>query len=203
MVEGSLRRQSGPRGGSLIRQRVLLLLVPMALCALAATLQAAEPSMMQPRVPRDKLAEARALKSPLPDSGEAVEKGKALYEGKGTCFNCHGKDGAGNGPAAMGLDPAPRNFRHRGFWRHRTEGELFWVIKHGIAGTAMVPFGGVLTDEEIWSIIEYERSFAGDHGRGASMGPRQGRGHRGPRGGPHGGMGPREGGCCDRQESAQ
>ena len=46
--------------------------------------KAAERHMMQPRVPADKLAEARALASPLPNSAEIVEKGKALYYGKGT-----------------------------------------------------------------------------------------------------------------------
>lgn len=172
----------------------------------ASVLSAAERHMMQPRVPADKLAEARALTSPLPDSAEIVEKGKALYNGKGTCFNCHGKDGSGNGMAAVGLDPSPRNFQHHGFWRHRTEGEIYWVIKHGSPGTAMIGFGDQLTDEEIWSIIQYERSFAGEHGpgmmghregMGSGMGPGGGMGgmeHRGPRGG----MGGCEGEACSR-----
>lgn len=145
--------------------------------------------MMQPRVPADKLAEARALTSPLSDSPEVLAAGKALYNGKGTCFNCHGKDGSGNGMASAGLDPSPRNFQHHGFWRHRTEGEIFWTIKYGSIGTAMIGFGDQLTDEDIWSIIHYERSFAGDHGPGM-MGPRggiDGMEHRGPRG--------RMGGC--------
>jgi mono/diheme cytochrome c family protein len=155
-------------------------------------LSGAQQHMMQPRVPADKLAEARALTSPLPDSQEVVERGRTLYSGKGTCFNCHGKTGMGDGPAAMGLDPAPRNFHHHGFWRHRTEGEIFWVIKHGSAGTSMIGFGDQLTDEEIWSIIQYERSFAGSQGpgamgHGAGVGPMSGSGggmeHRGPRGG--------------------
>lgn len=162
---------------------------------LAGPAWAAERHMMQPRVPADKLAEARALRSPLPDSPEIVAKGKALYDGKGTCFNCHGTDGGGNGPAAAKLNPAPRNFRHHGFWRHRTEGEIFWVIKHGSPGTAMIGFGPVLSDEEIWSLIRYERTFAGGHGRrgmdhGEGMGPMRGPGgmmegteHGGPRGG--------------------
>ena len=153
---------------------------------------AAERNMMQPRVPVDKLAEARALTSPLPDSPEIVAKGKALYNGKGTCFNCHGKDGSGNGMAAVGLDPSPRNFQHHGFWRHRMEGEIFWVIKNGSVGTAMIGFGDQLTDEEVWSIIQYERSFAGDHGpgmmgHGESMGSGMG---------PRGGMGPGGDECC-------
>ena len=157
--------------------------------ALAGPVVAAERHMMQPVVPADKLAEARALKSPLSDSPQIVEKGKAIYEGKGGCFNCHGTDGSGNGPAAAKLNPAPRNFQHHGFWRHRAEGEIFWAIKHGSPGTAMIGFGPVLSDDEIWSVIQYERTFAGGHGRGR-MGPREG---MGPRMGPGGGMGEREG----------
>jgi mono/diheme cytochrome c family protein len=173
----------------------------------ASQSESAERHMMSPRVPADKLAEARALTSPLPDSPEIVEKGKSLYNGKGTCFNCHGKDGAGNGPAAIGLDPAPRNFHHRGFRRHRTEGEIFWVIKHGSPGTSMIGFGDQLSDEEIWTIIQYERSFAGEHGRGRM----DHGGGMGPMRGPHGGMGGMEhggprrdgmGGCAVRRNVA-
>ena len=161
-------------------ERVLAVILACGVLS-ASALFAAERPMMQPRVPADKLAEARALASPLPDSPEIVEKGKSLYNGKGTCFNCHGKDGSGNGMAAVGLDPSPRNFQHHGFWRHRTEGEIFWVIKQGSPGTAMIGFGDQLTDEEIWSIIQYERSFAGEHGH-KMMGPGGGMGHMGPRG---------------------
>lgn len=132
--------------------------------------------MMRPRVPEDKLAEARALTNPLPDSTEVIQTGKTLYEGKGGCVKCHGASGRGDGEASATLSPPPRNFRHHGFWRHRSEGEIFWVIKNGIPGTAMIAFGSQLSDEEIWSIIRYERTFAGRHGPGH-------RGGRGPRGG--------------------
>ena len=140
---------------------------------------------MQPRVPDDKLAEARALINPLGDSPEARAKGRALYEGRGTCLNCHGQSGAGDGPLATSLNPAPRNFHHHGFWRHRTEGELFWVIKYGVPGTAMIGFGDQLTDEEIWTIIQYERSFSDGHGHHGGMRP---------------GPGSRSNGCCAGQE---
>ena len=148
--------------------------------SLAVPAGAAERHMMQSLVPADKLADARALTNPLPKSQETVEQGKLLYAGKGACFNCHGKDGDGNGPLAAQLNPSPRNFRHHGFWRHRTEGEIFWVIKNGSAGTSMVGFGGQLTDKEIWSMIQYLRSFSGEHGpgmmgRGQGMGPMMGR----------------------------
>ena len=48
----------------------------------ASALSAAERQMMQPLVPADKLAEARALASPLPDSAEILEKGKTLSTAK-------------------------------------------------------------------------------------------------------------------------
>ena len=166
-----------------MRTNIIPLIIAVA--SLAIPVGAAERHMMQQLVPADKLAEARALTSPLPSSPEVVEQGKALYNGKGTCFNCHGKDGGGNGPAAAQLDPSPRNFQHHGFWRHRTEGELFWVIKNGSAGTSMVGFGGQLTDEEVWALIQYERSFAGEHGPGMM---RHGEGMA-PMIGPGGGMG--------------
>ncbi len=181
----------------------------LTIIALGTTLPllAAERNMMEPRVPADKLAEARALSNPLPDSPDILEKGKALYQGKGSCVNCHGAKGRGDGVAAMGLNPSPRNFHHHGFWRHRSEGEIFWVIKHGIPGTAMLPFGAMLSDEEIWTIMQYERSFSGGPGgmmrEGGMGGPGEPRGGRegmgGMPGGGRGGM--MEGGCCQRPET--
>jgi hypothetical protein len=75
----------------------------------------------------------------------------------------------------------------------------------------MIPFGGMLTDEEIWTVMQYEHSFAGGHGRRGmgrheGMGPmdRDGKG-RGQ--GQHGGMGKREHqqrmdgeGCCEEHQ---
>ncbi len=142
---------------------------------------AAGHDMMQPRVPTEKLAEARALTSPLPDTPDTIAKGKALYQGKGTCVNCHGSEGAGNGPVAAQLNPSPRNFQHHGFWRHRTEGEIFWVIKNGSPGTSMIGFAGQLTDEEIWSIIQYEQTFRRHHGMRGMRG-RGPKGHMGTQG---------------------
>ena len=153
--------------------------------AWALPLGAAERNIMVPLVPADQLSAVRALKSPIPSSPENVAQGKALYEGKGTCVNCHGAAGRGDGVAAAALNPSPRNFHHHGFWRHRTEGEVFWAIKNGSAGTGMLAFGSLLTDNEIRTIIQYERSFSG------------GRGHMGGMGG---GMSLREGECCARPE---
>ncbi len=43
----------------------------------------------------------------------------------------------------------PRNFTNPKFHKNRTDGEMFWVIKNGSAGTGMVPpIGTAITEEE-------------------------------------------------------
>ena len=178
----------------------LVISVPMV----SAQHQQGHQRMMTPRVPADKLAEARALTSPLSPSSDIVEQGKAIYEGKGTCINCHGARGRGDGPGAATLDPPPRVFKSRGFWKHRTEGEIFWVIKHGSAGTAMIPFGGMLTDEEIWTVMQYEQSFAGGHGRqGGQHGMSGMKGSKGKGGHEGEGHGKKAGSGCQGKQQGQ
>ena len=167
-----------------------LVLVTVAILCGALPAGAAERHMMPSIVPADKLAEARALKSPLTNTPEVIDQGRAVYNGKGGCVTCHGIDGDGKGPGAVNMNPSPRNFQHHGFWRHRTEGEVFWAIKYGSSGTAMIAFGSVLSDNEIWAVIRYEQTFASMHGPGMNgqgmgpmMGGREGMGHRGRRGG--------------------
>lgn len=120
------------------------------------------------RVPADKRAEAKKDKSPLYDKSEdakpeIVAEGKSLYLGKGTCINCHGEKGDGQGPAGAVLNPGPRNFTNCKFHKKRKDGELMWVIKNGSPGTGMVPLvPATISEEEAWKIIAYERSFCKD-----------------------------------------
>ena len=55
----------------------------------------------------------------------------------------------------------------------------------------MIGFGNILSDEEIWSVIRYLRTFAGNHGPGEGEGTGPGRGKSR--------MGPRGDGCCGRE----
>src|SRR5205809_567295 len=132
-----------------------------ALMFVAATAVVAEErDPLKPRVPPDQIADAKALKNPIANTPENVAKGKALFEGKGTCFNCHGKEGKGDGPAGQILNPSPRNFTNCKFHKKRKDGEFFWVIKNGSAGTGMVPLiPAAINEDEARTIINYERSF--------------------------------------------
>lgn len=112
--------------------------------------------MSRPRAPSD----ARKLKNPIPLSGEAISNGKALYEGKGNCFVCHGLNGHGDGEAGVMLSPPPRNFTDVQFQRLRADGELFWTIRYGVPDTAMFAFvPRHLTEEEVWMIVHYLRTM--------------------------------------------
>lgn len=121
---------------------------------------AEEKDPLKPRVPADQMAEAKGMKNKFEADADSIAKGKALYEGKGTCFNCHGKAGDGQGEAGKILNPSPRDFTNCKFHKKRKDGELFWVIKNGSPGTGMVSLiPAAITEDEAWHIINYERSF--------------------------------------------
>ncbi len=138
------------------------LLLVTGLTFVSMTASAAERDITVPRVPADQIAAAKAMKNPLQATPENIAKGKAIFEGKGTCFTCHGLSGKGDGDAGKALDPTPRNFTNPQFHSLRTDGEMFWVIKNGSAGTGMISYNpAIITDEEAWQAILYERSFKG------------------------------------------
>ena len=123
----------------------------------------ADEAVLKPRVPIDQIEEARTWTNPLPATEETIEKGKRLFHGKAFCMTCHGKDGKGLGadiePGIL-KGPLPRNFTDKDWQAARTDGELFWILKHGSKGTAMASFIPlVLTEEEAWQVLRYVRSF--------------------------------------------
>jgi hypothetical protein len=122
--------------------------------------RAGEADVLRPRVPADQRQSARILSNPLSLTPELVEKGKAIYHGKGFCVACHGRDGKGFGdiPDLRGF--LPRNFTDKAWQAARSDGELFWILKYGSPGTDMAPFIPlILTDEEAWQVLLYVRSF--------------------------------------------
>jgi len=92
--------------------------ISAAVLMLTATIAGAEEKdPLKPRVPGDQMAEARKMQNPVAATPENIAKGKALFEGKGTCFNCHGKEGKGDGPAGQILNPSPRVPQEAERWR--------------------------------------------------------------------------------------
>ena len=120
-----------------------------------------------PRVPDHKIEEAKGWKAPFGDtktaSPEVVAEGKKLYQGWASCFYCHGVEGNGKGPSAHKLRPHfPADFTNCELHQARTDGELFWVLKHGSPGTGMVShIPWKLSEEEGWKVVAYLRTFCG------------------------------------------
>ncbi len=140
-------------------------LVMMMICFSGSLAMAgSERDPLKARVPKAERGKAKKLKSPvgkLKDaSPEIIAEGKKIFEGKGTCVNCHGKEGNGQGPAGKVLNPGPRDFTNCKFHKKRKDGELFWVLKNGSPGTGMVAMiPATITEEEGWKVLAYERSF--------------------------------------------
>ncbi len=100
-------------------------------------------------------------------STSSVEKGRAIYTGKGGCTVCHGEKGDGKGPLWNSLkdnwgNPVkPANLERGVFRAGNSPQDLFRTLKVGVAGTPMPGFGGTLTDEEIWHLVSYILSLKG------------------------------------------
>ncbi len=78
--------------------------------------------------------------------------GKALFTD--LCATCHGTEGNGDGPAGIGLSPAPTNLTDPSIMDGVSPLQAFNTITLGIDGTSMRAFEG-LSDEEIWDIAFY------------------------------------------------
>ncbi|WP_232100951.1 c-type cytochrome [Gimesia fumaroli] len=123
----------------------------------------------------------------VPDTLESRERGRILYLSQKTkCASCHGPQGRGNGTATQDFwtNPAtnekyknrglhdiwgnqlpPRDL-HRGIYRGgRRPIDTYRRLAAGIKGTPMPAFGGSLSDEELWDLVNYVMSLPYDGNR--------------------------------------
>ncbi|MBI3090992.1 MAG: c-type cytochrome [Candidatus Tectomicrobia bacterium] len=109
----------------------------------------------------DLVAYLRVLHRPKHAEGN-VEEGKRLYQSY--CANCHGVTGKGDGPLAAVLSPRPRDHTDAEKMSHLTDKDIFNVISQGGVATQasrfMPPWSGVLSNEQIWSLVAYVRRLA-------------------------------------------
>ena len=90
-----------------------------------------------------------------PLGADAATAGADVF--KTNCESCHGPQGHGDGPAGAALDPAPKNLAE--LQAQAGDDYLFWRITTGKEGTSMVPWKGVLTDEQIWQVVSFIRTL--------------------------------------------
>lgn len=93
--------------------------------------------------------------NPLPATQEVVALGRELY--MANCAVCHGEEGRGDGPLRDEMWPPPSRLTLMAPWH--PDGELYWFITKGVAGTAMPAFEQALSDEERWAIVRFLRTL--------------------------------------------
>ncbi len=96
------------------------------------------------------------IANPLPNDTATLARGQQLFAQN--CAICHGAGGKGDGPLGQNLNPRPVDLTGSHLTTH-TDGDLYWWIGHGIAGTGMPSFTGTLGDQDIWALIRYVRSL--------------------------------------------
>lgn len=99
-------------------------------------------------------ASADAKKNPMPSNEQTLAEGRAIYIKQ--CQSCHGKKGKGDGPSAAQLDKPAGNFT-KAVTQNQTDGALAWKISEG--RKPMPSFKKKLTEEQVWEVVTFMRTF--------------------------------------------
>jgi mono/diheme cytochrome c family protein len=105
-------------------------------------------------------APAEAATVVIDMGAEHVASGKAVYHT--TCAPCHGEGGKGDGPAAIALNPKPRDHTNGDYMDKLTNDHLLKVIKGGGAqfGYPTMPAQPALADDTVKNVIAFVRSLS-------------------------------------------
>ena len=101
-------------------------------------------------------ASARAQQNPIPASSDVIAEGMAHYADH--CATCHANDGSGQTEMGQGLYPKAPDMRLSAT-QDMSDGELFYVIEHGIRFTGMPGWrtGTTAGEESSWHLVHFIR----------------------------------------------
>ena len=97
----------------------------------------------------------KEVKNPVADTKENVAEGQGHFGHH--CQVCHGNDAQNTGvPFAENTSPPIANLASRDI-QSFSDGQLKWIIKHGIQPSGMPAFPDDPSDDEQWKIVLYIR----------------------------------------------
>jgi mono/diheme cytochrome c family protein len=91
-----------------------------------------------------------------PPAGPQRTSGQQLY--KRHCAACHGDHGNGATWAHNSLNPPPRDFTAPAAREDLSRERMLLSVTYGRPGTAMMPFKGRMTEQEIGTVVDYVRA---------------------------------------------
>jgi mono/diheme cytochrome c family protein len=96
-----------------------------------------------------------SLTATAQEEADAVTRGKDAYAAK--CVACHGRGGAGDGPAARALPKLPADLSASAFWESAKTSDIERAITDGIPGTVMRAY--TMTPEQLSDLMTYLESL--------------------------------------------
>lgn len=94
-------------------------------------------------------------RNPLQATPQTIADGKDAFSHY--CAACHGLDGQNTGvPFADRMSPPVPTLDSQQVQQY-TDGQLKWVIDNGLRPSGMPGSKGILSDDEIWSIVIFIR----------------------------------------------
>jgi cytochrome c len=107
------------------------------------------------KVKRSVTIRGKAVKNPLADIPANVANGKEAFSHY--CVACHGLDGQNTGvPFADHMEPPVPTLNSPQVQSY-ADGQLYWILENGIFPSGMPGSKGILSDNELWSIVVYIR----------------------------------------------
>jgi mono/diheme cytochrome c family protein len=109
-------------------------------------------------------ARASRKKNPIAPDEKSISRGEVVYVKE--CLSCHGKDGKGDGPASVDLNPKPRDLHTPKVWE-QTDGSIFWKLTEG--RKPMPSYEKLLSEDDRWHVINYLHKYAPSGSGGAKQ----------------------------------
>jgi len=139
------------------RPNRLLILMVFAAFAIVGCGMATEPRIVATQVPLPTLAPTSAIPAEHLVAGDASLGAQVFAE---NCTACHGVAGLGDGPSVIsGAIPKVPNFSDPTTLTTNSAEMMYQVITDGRLDKYMPPWGGILTEEQRWSVAEYVYSL--------------------------------------------
>ncbi|MDP2946570.1 MAG: cytochrome c [Nanoarchaeota archaeon] len=124
-----------------------LFFISAAVLMISATLVAQSKPWIVP-------ANFKSMKNPVAVGDASTKAGLALYTKN--CASCHGKAGLGDGVKARALKTSSGDFS-KAEYQDQSDGDHFYKTKFGRG--EMPKYEGKLSDDDIWNLVNFMRTF--------------------------------------------